>query len=62
MNLFEKYRLRQRMDMQTPRGMRGDGMNWQIGNDMYTLLCLGQITSKSLLHGTGNCTPCSVVT
>lgn len=62
MNLFAKYRQRQRMDMQTPRGMCGDGMDWQIGNDMYTLLCMGQMTSEGLLYNKGNCTHCSVVT
>ena len=50
------------MDMQTPRGMCGDGMDWQIGNDMYTLLCMGQMTSEGLLYNKGNRTHCSVVT
>ena len=30
------------------------GMNWETGIDGYTLLCVKQITSKSLLYGTGN--------
>ena len=61
MNLLQS-RDRDRIDMQTPRGMSGDGMDWEIGNDMYTLLCMEQITSKSLLYSPGNCTHCSVVT
>ena len=35
---------------------------WVIGIDMYTLLCIKQITNENLLYGTGNSTQCSVVT
>ena len=28
----------------------GGGMNWEIGIDMYTLICIKQITSKNLLY------------
>ena len=26
------------------------GMNWEIGIDMYTLICIKQITNKNLLY------------
>ena len=29
-------------------------MNWEIGIDVYTLICIKQITDKSLLYSTGN--------
>ena len=49
MNLFAKQRRRHRprMDMQTPRGMCGDGVDWETGNDLYTLLCMGRAASES---------------
>ena len=28
----------------------GDGMNWEIGIDMYTLICIKWITNKNLLY------------
>ena len=28
----------------------GGGMNWAIGIDMYTLICIKQITNKNLLY------------
>ena len=28
----------------------GGGMNWEIGIDMYTLICIKQITHKNLLY------------
>ena len=28
----------------------GGGMNWEIGIDMYTLICIKQITNKNLLY------------
>ena len=31
-------------------GGGGGGMNWEIGIDMYTLLCIKWITNKNLLH------------
>jgi len=30
-------------------GRRGSGMNWEIGTDIYTLLCIIQITNENLL-------------
>ena len=32
------------------RGEGGGGMNWEIGIDMYTLICIKWITNKNLLH------------
>ena len=33
-------------------------MNWEIGIDIYTLLCIKQITNKDLLYSTGNSVLC----
>ena len=46
------------------KGEKGDGMNWEIGIDIYTLLVLGikEITNENLLYSTGNSTQCSMVT
>ena len=39
---------------------RGDGgVNWEIGIDIYTLLCIKHIIN---IYSTGNSTQCSVVT
>ena len=45
----------QRTNIWTPRGESGgggggDGMNWQAGIDMYTLICIKWITNKNLLY------------
>ena len=38
----------------TPRGESGGGgaggMNWEIGIDIYTLICIKRITNKNLLY------------
>ena len=31
-------------------GWGGGGMNWEIGIDMYTLICIKQVTNKNLLY------------
>ena len=49
-------------DVWTPRGEKGGGMYWEIGIDIYTVLCIKQITNENLLYSTGNSTPCSVET
>ena len=43
--------------MDTKEGMRGRGggggggvMNWEIGIDMYTLMCIKLMTNKNLLY------------
>ena len=52
----------QRTNVWTPRGESGGGgggggvMNWEIGIDMYTLICIKWITNKNLLYSTGNST------
>ena len=37
-----------------------EGIVREFGMDMYTLLCLKWITSKELLHSTGNSAQCYV--
>ena len=31
-------------------GGGGGGMNWEIGIDIYTLICIKKITNKNLLY------------
>ena len=57
MNWFagQKLRHRCRQHMDTKRGKLwrgGDGgmMNWAIGIDMYTLMCIKLMTNKNLLY------------
>ena len=46
----------QRTNVWTPRGESGGGgggggvMNWGIGTDVYTLICIKSITNKNLLY------------
>ena len=48
------------MDIWTPRGESGGKvgvggvMNWTIGIDMYTLMCIKLMTNKNLLYKTIN--------
>ena len=54
----ERLNWTQRTNVGTPRdkrqgGGRGGGINWEIGVDIYTLLCIKQITSESLLYTQG---------
>ena len=42
-------------------GVRGGGINWEIGTDIYTLLYIKEITNKDLLYSTGNSTQYSVM-
>ena len=32
------------------RGVGGGGMNWEIGMDMYTLMCIKWMTNENLLY------------
>ena len=41
---------------------RDGGMNWEIGTDVYTLLCTEWIPNGSLLHSSGDSTQRSLVT
>ena len=34
----------------------GRGINWEVGIDIDTLLCIKQVTNKDLLYSTGNST------
>ena len=43
------------------RGVRGGGINWETGIDIYTLLYIKQITNKDLLYSTVNSTQHSVM-
>ena len=38
-----------------------EGINWEIGIDIYTLLCRKYITNKDLLYSTGKSTQYSVI-
>ena len=44
----------QRTNVWTPRGESGGGgcggMNWEIGIDMYTLMCIKLMTNKNVLY------------
>ena len=51
----------QNKHMDTKVGMEGV-MNWEIGIDIYTLMCLKQITSENLFYSIGNSTQFSEVT
>ena len=46
----------------TPREEREGGMNWETGTDIYTLLCIRQVTNENALDSTGNAIQCSVAT
>ena len=64
MNLFTKQKQshRCRKEIYGYQGVRGGGINWEIGIDIYTLLYIKQITNKNLLYSTGNSTQYSVMT
>ena len=58
MNQFAEQKLRHRCRKQTYGHQRGKvaggwvdgGMNWAIGTDMYTLMCIKLMTKKNLLY------------
>jgi len=47
--------------MGTKAGRRGE-MNWENGIDIYTLLCIIEITNENLLYSPGYSSQGSVVT
>ena len=64
MNLFAKQKQKHRLEnnlIDTKRE-RADQMNWEIGIDIYTLLCIKQVVNEDLIYSTGNSTQCSVTT
>ena len=56
MNLFTKQKQSYRCGKQSYgyQGGKGGGIDWEIGIDIYTLLCVKQVTNKDLLYSTGN--------
>ena len=57
MNRFarKKWRHRCRGQMCGHQGGKvgnGGGMNWEIGIDIYTLICIKWVTNKDLLYST----------
>ena len=42
-------------------GGEGEGTNWEIRVDIYTLPCVKQRASGKLLYSKGSSTPCSVM-
>ena len=49
----------QRTDVRVP-GVKGGRMRQEIGMNIYTLLCIKQITNQNVLCSTGNCTPTKI--
>ena len=60
MNLFTKQSHRCRKLM-INREYAGEGINWGIDSDIYTLVYIKQITNKGLLYSRGNLTQYSVM-
>ena len=58
MNLFAKGKYSHRCREQTYgyQGGRVSGKNWDIGINIYALLCIKQISNENLLYSTGNST------
>ena len=49
--LKQRHRCREQMyGHQGGKVAGGGGMNWEIGIDIYTLICIKQITNKNLLY------------
>ena len=52
-HLYEIYRIGKSTETETlvdARGWELGLMNWEIGIDMYTLICINWMTNKNLLH------------
>ena len=64
MNLSAKQKQSYRCRKQTYsyQGVRGRGINWETGIQIYILLYVKQITNKDLLYSTWNSTQYSVIT
>ena len=52
MNLFTKQKQSHRCRKKSYgyQGGKGGGINWEIGIDIYTLICIKWITNKNLLY------------
>ena len=63
MNLFTKQKQSHgcRKQIYGYQGLRGEGINWEIEIDIYTLLYVKQITNKNLLYSTVNYTQYSAM-
>ena len=63
MNLFTKQKQSQRHRKQTYSywGEKREGINQEVGTDMFTLLNIKWITDKDLLYSTENATQYSVM-
>ena len=48
--LIGKAEIKSQMSRTNLWGKDGGGTNWEIGIDIYTLLCIKQITNKNLLY------------
>ena len=40
----------------------GRGVNWKVGSDVFTLLCVKQVSSGKLLYSIGSSARCSAMT
>ena len=59
MNLFAKQKQRHRYGEQMfghQGGKLGNRVDWEMGLDIYTLLCIKQTTNENILQSTGNST------
>ena len=64
MNLQNRSRLTdlEKELMVASREGQGEGIVWEFGMGLYTLLYLKWITNKLLLYSIGNCAQCYVAT
>ena len=72
MNLFKKQKqTHKKIDLskidienklQIVKGASGEGIKWEIGVDMQTLLYITLVTNKNLLYSTKTSTQCSAMT
>ena len=60
MNLFPKHKHRKNVENKFMI-IKGEGINWEIGTDIYTQLYVKQTTNKNLPYSTWNCIQYSVM-
>ena len=51
-----------RTNIWTSKGEIRSRINWEIKIDIFTLLCIKEISNENLPYGTGKSIQCSVVT